>query len=320
MRTDPGVVKARVRSRGARRFGWLVPVFLALAALVWVLSASRPGAQVEGCPQGCSAGQGQGGMLRVMSLNVLHGYPRFEHLTRRLDLVADEIRRQDADIVCLQEVPWTRQLGSGADYLSRLVRMNYLYLRANGNRRTIFFEEGEAILSRYPLKDAAFVELKPPAGFFEHRVALHASAATPWGDVDVFVTHLTHGDPGVNQNQAASLLAFVEAAAGNVAVVAGDLNAMPDSPQIEILAQEWVDTYRAANPADEGLTCCIDELHAEGEPLEKRIDYLFLVSDGGQGVEVNGAWRVLARPFRVGDGWQWASDHVGVVVDLELEH
>jgi len=74
-----------------------------------------------------------------MSLNVLHGHPRFEHLARRLDLIAAEIRRQDADIVCLQEVPWTRQLGGGAEYLAQRTGLNYLYLRANGNRWAILF-------------------------------------------------------------------------------------------------------------------------------------------------------------------------------------
>jgi mRNA deadenylase 3'-5' endonuclease subunit Ccr4 len=40
-----------------------------------------------------------------MSLNILHGHPNFEDLSRRLDLVGEEIHRQNPDIVCLQEMP-----------------------------------------------------------------------------------------------------------------------------------------------------------------------------------------------------------------------
>ena len=303
-----------------RRYWWLVSLPLALALVIWVLSASRAGTQVEGCPRGCAAAEGAAGdALRVMSLNVLHGYPGFEHLSTRLALIADEIRRQDVDIVCLQEVPWTRRLGSGVEVLSRLTGLNYLYLRANGNRRAILFEEGVAILSRYPLRDPTFVELQPRAGFFEHRVALHATAVTPWGDVDLFVTHLTNGDPEINRKQAASLLAFVADGQGPVAVVAGDLNATEDSPQIRILDREWVDAYRAVHPEDPGLTCCVDDLaRGPAEPLEKRIDYVFLARPAGQGGTVTSARRVLTRPFQGSDGWQWVSDHVGLLVTLQL--
>ncbi|RPI47443.1 MAG: hypothetical protein EHM56_14705, partial [Chloroflexi bacterium] len=65
------------------RWGGLLLIGLVLAA--WVLLASRPGTRVEGCPQGCStAAPRREGPLRVMSLNLLHGFPRFERLSRRL--------------------------------------------------------------------------------------------------------------------------------------------------------------------------------------------------------------------------------------------
>ncbi|RPI54109.1 MAG: hypothetical protein EHM56_06565, partial [Chloroflexi bacterium] len=285
----------------------------------WVLLASRPGTRVEGCPQDCStAAPRREGPLRVMSLNLLHGFPRFEHLSRRLDLVAAEIRRQDADIVCLQEVPWTRRLGNGAEYLAGRTGLNYLYLRANGNRGTILFEEGEAILSRYPLRDPASAELEPRAGFFEHRMVLHATAVTPWGDIGVFATHLTAGDAAANQRQAASLQAFVAATGSGPAIVADDLNAGEDSPQIQALARAWVDTYRLANPGDAGPTCCIDNLVAQGEPLEKRIDYLFLVPGPGERPQVVSSRRVLDGALPVADGWQWASDHVGLLTTIQM--
>jgi endonuclease/exonuclease/phosphatase family metal-dependent hydrolase len=255
-----------------------------------------------------------------MSLNMLHGFPHFENLTVRMDMLADEIRRQDADVVCLQEVPWTWQLGSCAAHLAGRVGMNHQYLRANGNRWAILFEEGGAILSRYPLKDITFRELQPRAGFFEHRVVLHATTATPWGDVDVFVTHLTHGDPETNHRQAASLLTFVQDSSHGPAIVAGDLNATDHSAQIQTLTAEWVDAYSATNPDDPGLTCCIDDLNAgPAEGLEKRIDYVFVVPPEDQSIQVRRCQLILGEPFRVAEGWQWASDHVGLLAEIELE-
>jgi endonuclease/exonuclease/phosphatase family metal-dependent hydrolase len=301
-----------------KRLIWLVPPLLGSALLLFLFNVSRVGANVEGCLQGCAAaGEGQEDVLRVLSMNILHGFPHFDRLTRRLDLVADTIRREDVDIALLQEVPWNRRLGSGAAYLAQRTGLNYVYLRANGNRHTIFFEEGEAILSRYPLKDVSFTELQPRAGFFEHRAVLHATAVTPDGEVDLFATHLTTGEPKINQAQVASLQAFVEQTGSARALVGGDFNARDDSPQIEMLARDWVDTYRAADPGEPGWTCCIDDLSSgPDEPLEKRIDYLFFVPRGGSDAEVKSARLALNEPIQTAGGWLWASDHLGILAEL----
>ena len=159
--------------------------------------------------------------------------------------------------------------------------------------------EGEAILSRFRLKDAVFTVLQPRPGFFESRVALGAAAATPWGDVAFLVTHLPGKDPQVNFRQEESLKGFVEAHTSDLAVIAGDFNAWEDSPQIAALTGKWIDAYWAIHPTDEGLTCCIDNLTASpGEPLEERIDYIFLVTKTGESVEIARARRVFDRRSR----------------------
>jgi endonuclease/exonuclease/phosphatase family metal-dependent hydrolase len=256
------------------------------------------------------------GTLHAMSLNVLHGCPRFEHLPQRLDLIAAEIGRQGADIVCLQEVPWTPRVGNGARYLARRAGMNYVYLRANGNRWAILFEEGEAILSRYPLQDAHFRELRPRAAPFEHRVVLQATAVTPRGKVTVFSTHLTHRDPAVNRSQLAALRSHVEQAGRAPSIVAGDLNATTEMMQGALSG--WQDTYTVAHPSDPGNTCCIDGLTQRSDrSLTRRIDYLFLVPSDGD-LLVTNSRRILYQPIRTCEGWLWASDHTGVLTTLLL--
>ena len=301
----------------SRRWIYLILAVALLLIATWFLNVSRPGSRVEGCPEGCaSAPQRTEGPLRVLSLNMLHGFPRFEHLDERLDLTAAEIERLDPDVVCLQEVPW--HWGSAAEELAERTGLNHLYMRANGKRWTILFEEGEAILSRYPLRDAVATGLAPRAGFFEHRVALQATAVTPWGDLRVVSTHLTHGDPAVNEGQAVSLLSFVQAGSTTMlpAIVAGDFNARPDSPQIRmLLAEGWIDTFRAAHSDEPGLTCCVDDLADPDQTLDKRIDYIFLVPGDGV-LDVIDSHVIFDTPAQAGDGWLWPSDHAGLLTTL----
>lgn len=99
--------------------------------------------------------------------------------------------------------------------------------------------------------------------------------------------------------------------------MAGDFNAKQDSPQVQALSSQWVDVYRRLHPSDEDNTCCIDDLQGTpGEPLEERIDCIFLVP-GGLHLKILGSQRILEQPVRSVDGWQWASDHVGLLAILE---
>ena len=69
-----------------------------------------------------------------------------------------------------------------------------------------------------------------------------------------------------------------------------------------------------------GATCCIENLtQGPDQPLEARIDYVFLVPGAGLETRVLSSQHVLARPFMVETGWQWASDHIGLLTVLEIE-
>ncbi len=250
---------------------------------------------------------------------MLHGHPDFKYLPQRLTLIASEIQRLEPDVVLLQEVPWTLKMGNGAEYLAGLIGMNYAYYRANGNKWAIFFEEGEAILSRYPLANLSFTELAPQVDFFEHRVVLHATAITPNGELDLFVTHLTDGEEGINQAQVDSLRVFVERTATTTAIVAGDFNARENEAHMVSLAGEWIDSFRFLHPEEPGYTSSVDDLRAgTEETLEKRIDYIFILPLGENSLNILKAEVVFNRPFQTDDGWLWASDHAGVMIELEM--
>lgn len=260
--------------------------------------------------------------FQVMNLNMQHGFPDFEHLPDRLDLLIEQINQISPDIITLQEVPWTRQTGSAAAYLAERTGMNYVYLPANGNRWAIFFSEGEAILSKFELKDIDFKELNPRAGFFEHRVALKVTTVTPWGEINIFSTHLTNGDPAINQSQAQAFAEFVgQSMDQTTIIIGGDFNALEDSPQIKSIASSLIDTYRTANPGNKGFTCCLSDLTGPNidNELEKRIDYLFLAPhQDDPTISIVSSQTVLEHPFPLDNSEIWISDHIGILTSFKI--
>jgi endonuclease/exonuclease/phosphatase family metal-dependent hydrolase len=297
-----------------RAVAFLIGIQIVLA--IWILNVSRIGYKVEGCMEGCSIRSSpDDGILRVVSLNMLHGFPQFEYLDRRMQGFIDEITQLNPDIILLQEVPWTMKRGNSAKMLAERIGMNYAYLRANGSRWAIGFEEGVAVLSRYSLISPAFIELKPKSGFFEHRVVLHLIARTEIGEVGFYVTHLTHEDPFVNQGQVESLMGFVNPQPDLFSIVAGDFNALPASPQMTRINAVWVEPFEAQSSGFEQYTCCIRSLTQETKTLSKQIDYLWIVP-GKSIPKIDSAAHVFNFPLSDQDGWIWVSDHVGLMVDI----
>ncbi|WP_420645249.1 endonuclease/exonuclease/phosphatase family protein [Candidatus Leptofilum sp.] len=301
---------------------WFIWLGLLLVLGIFQLNVSKPGKEVIACPIECAhtLETSTSESLRVLSLNMLHGFPNFDFLAERVELLIDEIGRLDVDIVLLQEVPWNKVQGQIAQQLAERRGLNYAYYRANGNYSLIGFEEGSVILSRFPLQNITFTELHPPASFFENRIALHAQVLIPQGAIDLFVTHLTNGRAAVNAAQTEALLAFVQDEANYPAIVAGDFNATEDSLQITKLTASWRDSYRLAHPERAGGTCCVsDPRRASAADLQARIDYLFLVPTAEQTITVVEIERVFDEPFETANGRLWLSDHAGLLATIYIE-
>ena len=314
-------MKQEQKLKSRRWLKWLALIML-LAFGIWQLNVSKPGTEIIGCPVDCALEVEalQTEPLHILSFNMLHGFPDFTYLEQRTTLLMQEIGRLDLDIVLLQEVPWTKEHGHIAQKLAQQGGFNYAYLRANGNRALIGFEEGSVILSRYPLTNMSFTELRPPATFYENRIVIHATVEGPQGPVDLFVTHLTHGKDTVNEAQTESLIAFVQEEAMYPAIVAGDFNAVEDSPQIMKLANIWQDSYRLAHPDDSGETCCVTNLiNSSANELQTRVDYLFLMPTAKQTFNVIDIQRLFAEPFETANGRLWLSDHAGLLATIAIE-
>jgi len=187
------------------------------------------------------AGADTPGRLRLVDLNVLHGYPDFRDQEGRFRDTLAALKALRPDVLILQEAWDTADNGRMADRLARALGLHHVYARANGSRRLIGFEEGAAVLSRFPIKEARRLVLSPRKPWWENRIAIVAAVDLGDETLTVVGVHLTYESEEAGRRQAESLLSRLPGE-GSL-VVAGDLNAGPGSPAVRVfLDAGFVDT------------------------------------------------------------------------------
>jgi endonuclease/exonuclease/phosphatase family metal-dependent hydrolase len=264
--------------------------------------------------------------ITIATLNMLHGLPHFEYLEQRRELIQAEIKRLAPDVVLLQEVPVfgnrREQIGP---WLAESLGYSLAYGRANG-RALLGFEEGEAVLSRYPIREVQRYVLLPKPGLIENRIVLRVVIDTPLGILEVYNTHFSHRvnrDP-LRLKQAADLVRFLQDTyrfRELPAVIGGDINAFPDSdPTRFLLEKGLVDVALQVDPPADGPTSWFRDITDPTDSPKARIDYLFLYPEGAErSVTIRRCFRFLDRPFYTPTGSLWASDHVGLICELIAE-
>jgi endonuclease/exonuclease/phosphatase family metal-dependent hydrolase len=228
-----------------------------------------------------------GDTLTVVTWNVHYGVSPSSQVD--LEGIASTIAAQGADVVALQEVSRGWILGGGVDAATWLARRLGMTIRFAPAADRQF---GNAVLSRSALADTAIHELPYGAGPQE-RSALSTTVVTSDGTaVRVTSVHLQHREENTptRLDQLSTLLA-AEPVTGP-ALLAGDLNAQPGWPEIELLEDAgWSSALDAAgDPAS---------LTSPSTDPDARIDWIF-----GQGVAFEDA-RVLTTPRE--------SDHLPVL-------
>jgi len=212
--------------------------------------------------------------ITLLSANLWHDYPKHRRQMERLEAFAQLVEQQNADIVMLQEVAHTSDLHAD-EWLAKRLRMSYFYSRANGNERAIGFEEGLAVLSRFPLGEPQHLSLGGDALPFTRRWALGVEVETHVGKLMAVSTHLALS-PLHNKNQLARLRSWVAGMSGEVPVlIGGDFNAHESSAQINQTQHAWLDIFRQVNPHMDGTTF-EREMPGRLKNLRLRFDYLFL--------------------------------------------
>ncbi len=325
------------------------------------VNAVRPG------PNGANASESVGPVasdgapggfdITVRNLNILHGVHCVGQcrLAERLDLAFRWLTRGACpDVITLQEVSTTARplIVEALRGVASSCSFEYedVYEQVNA------FDDA-MILSRYPVLERGVASLD---GAFRH--VLYARIAHPAGPVDVFTTHLASiSDLGMlscgnacakecvaagartrRECQAVKAAAFVEAHAGDRAIVTGDFNAQPDDFEMRYFAAlGFEDTYSVAgNPECEpttGIGCSSGRGGSQDileEPFirqDERIDYVLVraradscaiesAGDPDADGVATGALAHESNPFAASCGEFpappcWPSDHAGVELD-----
>jgi endonuclease/exonuclease/phosphatase family metal-dependent hydrolase len=253
---------------------------------------------------------------------------RFGPWRRRGRAIVEVLRAVDAQVIALQEV-WSTSSTNQAQLLAEELGMHAAWTpAADGTRFSARLGDpdvavGTAVLSRWPIVDVAQWTL-PSA-------EMHLACATvdaPGALLPVFNVHLDPDPAGSARRceQVRELWRCIAAHAGAdlPVVLAGDLNAEPDSDEVRLLAghktapavpgRVLVDTWRFADHCAPSATWATTNPYVAhlGFP-DSRIDYVFA------GPPTRTCPRRVVHASRFGDepvDGVWASDHFGVLAEL----
>lgn len=228
--------------------------------------------------------------LTVLSANLWHDWPRQHRWTERLEAVARLIEEEAVDIVLLQEVARTSGLRAD-DWLAERLGLALAFARTNGSVDAIGFEEGLAILSRFPLGEVRLRQISGGANPLVRRIALAADVQTPFGRLLAVATHLGLAQRH-NARQIRALRSWVaEVADGGVAVIGGDFNAQEGAAEIAQTRTHWVDAFREVHP--EAVTSTHRASGLWGRWRGHRVlDYVFVLQPVGAPWSVRAAGHV----------------------------
>lgn len=224
--------------------------------------------------------------LTVMTYNLHQSFG----MDNKLDLreVADTIRQADPDIVGLQEADAGRVPSLSVDqvlWLSRSLNMYSVYGPSWGNTY------GVALLSKYPILSH---ERHLLVSEEQQRACLEARIDVGGRTLTFFSVHLGL-NPEERHRQLDELLVYTTRAP-SPKILVGDLNAYPDSQEIDRVLEQFEHSFAIAGTGD-GYTSPADT------PMQT-IDYIFVSPD----IEVLSAEVIPAL----------ASDHLPVVAEIGL--
>jgi endonuclease/exonuclease/phosphatase family metal-dependent hydrolase len=262
--------------------------------------------------------------MRVVTMNVLG--PANPDWNRRRRAIAETLQRLSPDIAALQEVP----IGSAPEIMDELLGPGY---HVQGFSRTAEDGVGGALATRWPHRVIGEIDQRCTvrAQGLPWCATLMAEMDTPIGKV-LAAHHKPSWPFGYElerQQQAVAAARALEEHAPRVdhVIVLGDFDATPDAASMRFwrgrqpldgVSVCYQDAWETVHPAEPGLTfTAANPLVRAGEvatAVSRRIDYLLVRSgDHGPTLQVRSCDLVLDRPV----GGVWASDHFGVVADLE---
>jgi endonuclease/exonuclease/phosphatase family metal-dependent hydrolase len=233
--------------------------------------------------------------LRVMTYNIHVGVG----MDKKLDLqrIADVIIKERPDLVGLQEVDRGVKRTEGKDEIAELAKMTHMDYAFANNLDYQGGQYGVAMLSRFLLNNVEhrmFENKREP----ERRGMLRAQVDVGGKIVNFVTTHLDYQYSDGRVFETEQLLKFLEDVNGPLIVVA-DMNDEPVGDAYKLMLGKFSDAWVTTRAKGAGLSYPADK-------PTKRIDYVFYRGDG-----------LKAKKATTSE--TLASDHVPVVVDLEIK-
>lgn len=233
---------------------------------------------------------------------------RAAHYDHRARLLLDALAGLNADVVALQEDCVPPDGKSQAEELAAALaeRTGRPHHVARGSTHEamwhgILFDEGVSVISAHPLARTKVIAL--PSHSF-HRRAVIVDVEVPGAPLRFCSTHLDFGEDNDPVRAAALKVIYDEMKDAQHAVVAGDMNATPQTRAILAICDSLVDLWSRAKPDDPGYT------FPANDP-DRRIDYLLCSRALADGVQA--AWLIAEN-----DGEMWLSDHLGVAARIRV--
>jgi endonuclease/exonuclease/phosphatase family metal-dependent hydrolase len=251
------------------------------------------------CFAGCQSASRQDSQaaFRVMTYNIHHG----QGLDGKVDVrrIADLIKREQADIVALQEVDKGVERTARRDLPAEFAALTGLTCVFSNNFPYQGGEYGNAVLSRFPIKRWAnlhYKMLRPG----EQRGILQLVLNVHGRELVFMSTHIDYrGDDTERLLNAAELQELIQHYRGRPMILCGDFNDTPASRTCRKIAENFIDTWAAVGAGD-GFTI-------PAEKPRKRIDYIWI----GKGNSI--------VPLKAWVPDSAASDHLPVVAELRFQ-
>lgn len=181
-------------------------------------------------------------IIKVLTFNIYHGETMNHDFN--LDVIANVIKNADADFVAMQEVDFKTNRAKKYDLVTELAyrtKMIGLFGKAMDYDDG---EYGEGVLSKYTFFKTRNVALPYSPGN-EPRAALEVNTIVDNKDTIAFIaTHLDHLDKETDRVKQALKINQVFQNLKYPSILAGDLNATPDSETINILEEMWTPSYK----------------------------------------------------------------------------
>lgn len=196
-------------------------------------------------PLGASAAEPL--QVRVLSYNIHHA----EGVDGRLDLarIAKVIESVEPDVIALQEVDQNARRTGAVDQPAELARLTGMQVVFGANIELQGGHYGNAVLTRWPIVHSEN-HLLPNVDDGEQRGVLLVDVAPPQqAAVRLLATHLDHRRDERERLASAKMInRLIEKHGEQPAVLAGDLNATPESQTLSELRKAWTPVNEAPLP------------------------------------------------------------------------